>query len=129
MKNILRIARPSDNLSQVALMYKNGFGFEILSEFKDHNGFDGVILGHSKATYHLEFTHHYATVVGRAPTQDNLLVWYVPEIVAYKKLMDNLLQAGFIKVTSYNPYWDQNGSTFEDCDGYRVVITLDQWVK
>lgn len=129
MKNILRIARPSDNLSQVALMYKNGFGFEILSEFKDHNGFDGVILGHSKATYHLEFTHHYATVVGRAPTQDNLLVWYVPEIAAYKKLMDNLLQAGFIKVTSYNPYWDQNGNTFEDCDGYRVVITLDQWVK
>ena len=129
MKNILRIARPSDNLSQVALMYKNGFGFEILSEFKDHNGFDGVILGHSKATYHLEFTHHYGTVVGRAPTQDNLLVWYVPESVAYKKLMDNLLQAGFIKVTSYNPYWDQNGSTFEDCDGYRVVITLDQWVK
>lgn len=129
MKNILRIARPSDNLSQVALMYKNGFGFEILSEFKDHNGFAGVILGHSKATYHLEFTHHYATVVGRAPTQDNLLVWYVPEIVAYKKLMDNLLQAGFIKVASYNPYWDQNGSTFEDCDGYRVVITLDQWVK
>jgi hypothetical protein len=129
MKNILRIARPSDNLSQVALMYKNGFGFEILSEFKDHNGFDGVILGHSKATYHLEFTHHYATVVGRAPTQDNLLVWYVPEIAAYKKLMDNLLQAGFIKVASYNPYWDQNGSTFEDCDGYRVVITLDQWVK
>ena len=129
MKNILRIARPSDNLSQVALMYKNGFGFEILSEFKDHNGFDGVILGHSKATYHLEFTHHYCTVVGRAPTQDNLLVWYVPESVAYKKLMDNLLQAGFIKVTSHNPYWDQNGSTFEDCDGYRVVITLDQWVK
>ena len=43
--------------------------------------------------------------------------------------MDNLLQAGFIKVASYNPYWDQNGSTFEDCDGYRVVITLDQWVK
>ncbi|WP_371418616.1 hypothetical protein [Acidisoma sp. S159] len=29
---------------------------------------------------------------------------------------------GFPAVASFNPYWDQLGRTYEDPDGYRVVI-------
>ena len=29
---------------------------------------------------------------------------------------------GFAAVKSFNPYWDQCGKTFEDPDGYRVVL-------
>ena len=35
--------------------------------------------------------------------------------------------AGYEPVQSYNPYWDKNGLTFADPDGYRVVIQNDVW--
>ena len=72
----LRVARPTDNLAQITQMYVNGLGFELLGEFKGHNGFNGSIIGHAKHNYHLEFTHHIGTKVGHAPSKDNLLVFY-----------------------------------------------------
>jgi hypothetical protein len=30
--------------------------------------------------------------------------------------------AGYAPVASFNPYWDRSGRTFEDPDGYRVVL-------
>lgn len=35
--------------------------------------------------------------------------------------------AGYQPVPSYNPYWDENGLTFADPDGYRVVIQNETW--
>jgi hypothetical protein len=52
----LRVARPTDNLAAIAAMYARGLGFTVLTEFTDHCGFDGIILGHPKQPYHLEFT-------------------------------------------------------------------------
>ena len=46
MKAALRVARPTDDLDTVATMYRIGLGFEILGSFADHQGFDGVMLGH-----------------------------------------------------------------------------------
>ena len=43
---ILRIARPTDNLAVIAKMYATGLDFVVLAQFHDHDGFDGVILGH-----------------------------------------------------------------------------------
>jgi hypothetical protein len=34
---------------------------------------------------------------------------------------------GFAPVPSFNPYWDENGVTFEDPDGYRIVIQRGAW--
>ena len=42
----LRVARPSDNLDAVVEFYRDGLGFTVLYEFTDHDGFDGVMLGH-----------------------------------------------------------------------------------
>ena len=53
----LRVARPTDNLVEVVKFYKDGLGFEVLYQFTGHDGFDGVMLGHKDAGYHLEFTH------------------------------------------------------------------------
>jgi len=44
----MRVARPTDNLAAIAKMYVKGLGFDVLAEFEDHRGFDGVILGHPK---------------------------------------------------------------------------------
>lgn len=36
---------------------------------------------------------------------------------------------GFVPVPSYNPYWDRAGKTFEDSDGYRVVLQNATWPR
>ena len=124
----IRIARPTDNLDQLVEMYKEGLDFSVLADFDDHDGFDGVVLGHANESYHIEFTHHRDTVVGSAPTQDNLLVFYVPDNEQWKSRCEKLESVGFEKVASYNPYWDISGSTYEDIDGYRVVLQNEQWL-
>lgn len=39
-------------------MHERGFGLTRIGHFEDHDGFDGVMLGHPLQTWHLEFTHH-----------------------------------------------------------------------
>jgi len=127
MKAHLRIARPTDNLHDIARMYQQGLGLDLLSHFEDHEGFDGIMLGNEDMPYHFEFTHHHGHVAGRAPTQDNLLVFYIPDKPDWEERCQHMLTAGFKQVDSYNPYWDRSGRTFEDVDGYRVVIENSAW--
>ena len=118
----MRIARPSDDLAAVVKFYRDGLGFEILYEFKDHDVFDGVMLGHKGAAYHLEFTREARHTAGRAPIADNLLVFYLPDVDQWKLAVARLADAGYNPVESFNPYWNKTGTTFEDPDGYRVVL-------
>lgn len=103
-------------------MYVEGLGLVVLGGFEDHEGFDGVMLGEPGGAWHLEFTHHRGTRVGRAPTEDHLLVLYVPDGVEWERRSRQMEVGGFRAVGSYNPYWDRHGRTFEDLDGYRVVL-------
>ena len=123
----LRIARPTDQLEAIVKMYKDGLDLEILGSFEDHQGFDGFMLGSAGMEYHLEFTRHRGHPVGKAPTKDNLLVFYIPERAQWEKRCQQMAAAGFKSVQSYNPYWDRSGKTFEDLDGYRVVIQNSDW--
>lgn len=124
---IMRVARPTDNLEALARMYSDGLDFERLDEFANHRGFDGVILGSRGAPYHLEFTRQHGHQVGSAPTRDHLLVFYIPERETWERRCARLVSAGFRQVPSWNPYWDTNGRTFEDIDGYRVVLQNAAW--
>ena len=124
---VMRVARPTDNLTTIKNMYINGLGFVLLGEFTDHDGFDGVMLGQPNAPYHLEFIAKAGHTVGTAPTQDNLLVFYIPEQDEWEEHCQKMRQAGFIEVPSFNPYWDVQGKTFEDVDGYRVVLQNTVW--
>lgn len=76
---ILRVARPTDRLDDVVRFYTDGVGLARLGGFEDHDGFDGVMLGVPGAAYHLEFTRKRDHITGRAPTKDNLLVFYLPD--------------------------------------------------
>jgi catechol 2,3-dioxygenase-like lactoylglutathione lyase family enzyme len=123
----LRVARPTDDLTAVVKFYRDGLGFEVLYEFKDHDGFDGVMLGRKGAAYHLEFTRRAGHKAGRAPTEDNLLVFYLPDGAGWKAAVARLERAGHKPVKAFNPYWDKKGRTFEDPDGYRVVLQNAGW--
>ena len=125
----LRIARPTDNLESISAMYVQGLGLPELGRFEDHDGFDGIILGHPKSPYHLEFTCKIGHVAGSAPTEDNLLIFYVPELAEWEAACARMVSAGFRVVASFNPYWDRCGRTFEDLDGYRVVLQNSAWQR
>jgi YycE-like C-terminal domain/YycE-like N-terminal domain len=124
---VLRVARPTDHLTTIAEMYANGLDFIVLAQFEDHDGFDGIILGHPQQPYHLEFTTQRGHQVGTAPTQDHLLVFYLPDQAEWEASCARMLAAGFQRVLSYNPYWEAQGQTFEDLDGYRVVLQNAAW--
>lgn len=126
---ILRVARPTDDLPAVERFYTQGLGFGILTRFDAHNGFDGVILGSPHAPYHLEFTHQHGHTVGRAPTPDNLLVFYLPDPAEFQTAVARMIAAGYPPVAAYNPFWDDAGRTFEDPDGYRVVLQGAAWTR
>ena len=123
----LRVARPTDQLEAVVAFYCSLFGFCELGRFVDHDGFDGVMLGHPDAGYHLEFTHAAGHTVGRAPTRDNLLVFYLPSTDDWNEAVEHIQSCGVKAVESFNPYWDRQGRTYEDPDGYRVVLQNAAW--
>jgi catechol 2,3-dioxygenase-like lactoylglutathione lyase family enzyme len=123
----LRVARPTDNLLALLSFYRDGLGLQVLASFTAHNGFDGLMLGHPQVPYHLEFTHQPGHAVGRAPTGDNLLVFYLPDADEWRAAVQRMAAAGFEPTAAYNPYWDQLGLTFEDPDGYRVVLQQSAW--
>ncbi len=129
MQAHLRVARPTDQLDTVVKMYKNGLDLEVIGSFEGHQGFEGVMLGNAGMDYHFEFTHQRGHSVGRAPTEDNLLVFYLPDREEWETRCEHMEAAGFKPVPSYNPHWDRLGRTFEDPDGYRVVIQNADWTN
>jgi catechol 2,3-dioxygenase-like lactoylglutathione lyase family enzyme len=123
----LRVARASDDLEALLPFYRDGLGLRVLGRFRDHDGVDGVMLGAPGAAYHLEFTRAAGHVAGRAPGDDNLLVFYLPDAAAWRAAVARMRAAGFAPVPPGNPYWNRVGLTFEDPDGYRVVLQNAAW--
>jgi catechol 2,3-dioxygenase-like lactoylglutathione lyase family enzyme len=123
----LRVARPTDDLEAVTRFYRDGLGFEVIASFTGHAGFDGVMLGHAGEAYHLEFTHQQGHSVGRAPTPEDLLVFYLPDRIEWEQAVQRMIDRGYPPTPAYNPYWDINGKTFEDPDGYRIVLQNAAW--
>ncbi|KAF4338112.1 prolyl oligopeptidase [Fusarium beomiforme] len=123
----LRVARPTNNIDALLPFYVDGLGFKKIGEFCDHDGFDGLMLGYEGAGYHLEFTTKRGHDAGRSPTQDNLMIFYLPEKEKFDEAVARMEKVGIVSVASFNPYWDQCGRTFEDSDGYRVVLANMKW--
>lgn len=127
MQPHLRIARPVRDLARAKDMYCRGLGLLLLGEFADHDGFDGVMLGRTGSSYHLEFTISATDRVLPTPTPEDLLVLYLPDNTEWQSSCQNMLAAGFKPVASFNPYWESRGRTFEDPDGYRIVLQNAAW--
>lgn len=123
----LRIARPVSDLAQSRALYQHGLGLALLGEFRDHEGFSGVMLGYPGAAWHLEFTHcqHHPVIPG--PGAEDLLVLYVPDAAEWQARGAAMTQAGFQPVAAFNPYWDAAGRTYLDPDGYRTVLQQRPW--
>lgn len=118
----VRIARPTDRLEAVVAFYRDGLGLPELARFAGHAGYDGVMIGLPGGDYHLEFTQHRDGSPGPAPSRDNLLVFYVPDAGDLTRARARLERLGHRPVDPENPYWRDKGVTFEDPDGWHIVL-------
>ena len=118
----VRVARPTDRLDEVIRFYCDGLGLREIGSFAGHAGYTGVMLGLPGAAYHLEFTTHDEGSPCPAPTRDNLLVFYITDGAAIDRLVARLAAMGYPAVAPENPYWQAEGVTIADPDGWRVVL-------
>lgn len=118
----VRFARPTDKFNEVIAFYRDGLGLPQLGAFEAHDGYNGIMLGLPGKSVHLEFTEHEAGSPCRAPSEDNLLVIYITDEAAYDRLNKRMQGGGYAPVEPENPYWLNRGFTYEDPDGWRVVV-------
>ena len=123
----LRIARPSRDLRAATEFYTRALGLEVLATFADHDGFDGVMLGHTGWPFHLELTYRRHAPIAPRSTEEDLLVFYLPDRAEWNAAVERVRSSGATAVKSSNPYWEVRGVTFLDTDGYRFVLQNDAW--
>jgi hypothetical protein len=54
-------------------------------------------------------------------------MFYLPDKVEWQQAVQRIESCGHKVVKAFNPYWDKQGKTFEDPDGYRVVLQNARW--
>ncbi|MBO9697797.1 MAG: VOC family protein [Sphingopyxis sp.] len=118
----VRFARPTDRFQEVVAFYREGLGLPELGSFEGHDGYNGIMLGLPGRQIHLEFTEHHEGSPCRAPSQDNLLVLYITDQPSYDRLNQRMQASGYAPVEPENPYWLGRSFTYEDPDGWRVVV-------
>lgn len=118
----LRIARHTNDLKALSEFYGTVLFFEILGEFKDHNGYDGVFIGKPGMDWHLEFTQSFESAK-HTFDEDDLLVFYPETEEEYEKLIANIQRLELPTITPKNPYWRGNGTMIEDPDGFKIVVS------
>jgi len=129
MERHLRIARPVTDLERSASMYCAGLDLVEIGRFDNHEGFDGVMLGSPGLNFHFEFTYCRTHPVVPSPTPEDLIVFYFPDADEWQHACASMLNAGFVEVASFNPYWQRRGKTFEDHDRYRIVVQQAEWAR
>ncbi len=129
MHPTFRVARPTDRLAEVVRFYVEALGFERLASFRDHDGFDGEVVGFPGAPWHLEFVREIGGRAGNAPSEEHLLALYYESAAEYEAALARAALAGAAAVPAHNPYWDRLGRTFADPDGYRVVLVNSPWPR
>ena len=121
----VRFARHTERLDEIVRFYRDGLGLREIGGFHDHDGYDGVFLELPGTGAHLEFT----SGGGRgapAPHPESLLVLYLGDEDAVRAAAARL---GADPVTPANPYWAKAARTFEDPDGFPVVLVPEPWIS
>jgi catechol 2,3-dioxygenase-like lactoylglutathione lyase family enzyme len=119
----LRVARHTERLEDVVAFYRDGLGLPEIGRFRGHDGYDGVFLEIPGSGAHLELT----TGGRHAPPEphpETLLVLYAGDDDAVREIARRLEVE---PVSPSNPYWAEHGVTYEDPDGFRVVLVPEPW--
>ena len=117
-----RSARHTNSLEEIINFYTEIIGFDVIGEFKDHDGYDGVFLGIHGMSWHLEFTKS-TDVTTHSFDPDDLLVFYPSTANEYEFIMNAIASNSIERHIPKNPYWQKNGVLIHDPDGYGILIS------
>ena len=120
---MFRVARHTTDLNRIIDFYGRILGLKVLGEIKNHNNYDCVFLGIPGSDWHLEFTVSDALPVHQ-PDIDDMLVFYTKSVEEFNTLKNKFIAGKIKHVEPKNVYWKRNGITFEDPDGFRIVLTI-----
>jgi GNAT superfamily N-acetyltransferase len=120
----LRVARHTERLAEVVAFYRDGIGLREAGGFRDHAGYDGAFLEVPETGAHLEFTAG-GPHGGPVAHPESLLVLYLGDEDTVRTVAGRL---GAEPVAPANPFWAEHALTFEDPDGFRVVLVPEPWI-
>jgi len=116
-----RQARHTNHLEPIINFYVGLFDLEVLGEFKDHKGYDGVFIGLPNKDWHLEFTVSWEQPLHR-PDEDDLLVFYPETLEEYDLILKRMSLLNIKASRPKNPYWRQYDTMVVDPDGFGVIF-------
>ncbi len=119
---IFRYARHTNNLEDIRNFYTSVLNFEILGEFKNHEGYDGIFVGKSNKDWHLEFTTS-TEKVNHQFDEDDALVFYPVNNIEFEKIKAQIQTQKITVFSSKNPYWNDYGILIKDPDGCHIIIS------
>lgn len=118
----MRVAHPTNDIEQAITFWSRVVGFEILSHFENHDGYDGAILGYPNTQWELEVTRYVSEKPLPSPTDEDIIALYLGRDEA-DDIIKRLLLAGHPQIKHPNPYWQGMGaSVHTDPDGYTLII-------
>ncbi len=128
MSPVLRIVRHCADPVALAVQYRTGLGMDTQGGFEDRDDYAAVFLGWKGAGWHLAFVRAPAPRVAR-PEAEEALALYEPDDAQWQRRISDLEVAGFVRVTSPNPYWNDHGASFSDREGFRVIVAKLAWPR
>lgn len=120
-----RFARHTQDIKKLSDFYTSILNFEILGEFKNHEGYDGVMIGLKKENWHLEFTQNAEKPQSKCD-EDDALVFYPDTRKSYDEILKNLKKSKVPLLEPKNPYWKDKGVCFEDCERLKIIISSEK---
>lgn len=119
----VRFARHTEDLERAVRFWRDELGLPELTRFVDHGGYSGVIIDLPGTGAHIELTSGGAHPASR-PDPELLIVLYLG---TWDAVRDRAERVSAAPVPAANPYWNEHGLTFEDPDGFRVVLAARSW--
>jgi len=111
----------------VLAYYRDVLGLPVLAQWRDHDGYDGVVLGLPGAPVHMELLQHGDRPSIPEPDPENQLVLYLRSAEAVTAVVARFAEHGHHPVPAVNPYWTEHDAVvFTDPDGWNVVLA--PWV-
>ncbi|WP_312553569.1 VOC family protein [Empedobacter brevis] len=117
-----RSARHTNRIKEIETFYTKILNLDILGDFKNHNGYDGLFIGKANTDWHLEFTTS-SDDVNHQFDKDDCLVFYPETQDEYEAVIKNLEFYRIEPIQAKNPYWNINGISFLDPDGFVVIVS------
>lgn len=116
-----RVARHTSDLQKIEAFYTSILGLDVLGKFHDHDGYNGLFLGHKNFDWHLEFTTS-SSPAKHLFDPDDLLVFYPENQQAYSEILMRIHKYKIEVVSASNPYWNKNATVIQDPDGFFISI-------